>query len=137
VRESFTRQDVMQTIGAKLESVDPGEVSISLPYSRDLTQQHGFMHAEIMATIVDSSCGYAALSVSAPGTAVPTVEFKLNLLSPAAGESFLAQGSVIKSGRTICFTEGKIWGISAGNRLLVATLSATIMLIPDRADLEN
>ena len=137
VRESFQRQIVMQTIGASLESVEPGLVSIRLPFSRGLTQQHGFLHAGIVATIVDSTCGYAALSLTPDDTGVLTIEYKLNLLAPARGQSFLAVGRVVKPGRTICFTEGQVWAESLDQRKLVTTISATIMVVSDRNEVKG
>ena len=87
VRGSFAKQKLMQTIGATLTKVLPGEVEICLPYRDDLTQQHAFIHAGIVATIADTACGYAAFSLMSPEAAVLTVEYKINLLSPAVGES--------------------------------------------------
>ena len=57
VRESFGRQQVMTTIGAKLTHVAPGEIDIWLPYNTTLTQQHGFMHAGVVATIIGCATG--------------------------------------------------------------------------------
>src|SRR3990170_980725 len=92
VRASFARQTVMTTIGAHLGAMAPGAVDIALPFRADLCQQHGFLHAGIVTTIADSSCGYAALSLMAPDAAVLTVEFKVNLLAPARGDRLLARG---------------------------------------------
>ncbi|MFT5284996.1 MAG: hypothetical protein ACI8TQ_001157 [Planctomycetota bacterium] len=137
VRESFERQIVMQTIGASLESVKPGEVLIGLPFREDLTQQHGFLHAGIIATIVDSACGYAALSLTPANTGVLTIEYKVNLTAPARGTHFTATGRVIKPGRTICFTEGEVWGSDGDRPKLVATISASIMVMADRSDIKG
>jgi len=98
VRESFSRQKLMQTIGAALTKVMPGEVEISLEFRDELTQQHGFIHAGIVATLADTACGYAAFSLMAPDATVLTVEYKINLLSPAAGESLIALGKVTRRG---------------------------------------
>ena len=92
VRASFARQRAMETIGATLGRVEPGVVEVALPYRADLTQQHGFLHAGIVATILDSACGYAAFSLMAPDVAVLTVEYKINLLRPAQGDRFIATG---------------------------------------------
>ena len=86
IRESFARQDFMRTLGAELVSVAPGAVEVGLPIRPGLMQQHGFAHAGVVASIADSACGYAAMSVMEPGGDVVSVEFKLNLMSPAVGE---------------------------------------------------
>ena len=86
VRDSFIRQSVMATLGATLERVGPGEVDIALPYRADLGQQHGFLHAGILATILDSACGYAAFTLMPEDHAVLSVEFKVTLLAPASGD---------------------------------------------------
>src|SRR3954462_12484871 len=94
VQASFDRQAFMQTVGARLVSVEPGRVIIEWPFSSSLTQQHGFLHAGVVAAVADSACGYAALSLMPPGVAVLSVEFKVNLMKPAAGERFRAVGNV-------------------------------------------
>jgi uncharacterized protein (TIGR00369 family) len=130
VRASFGSQRVMATLGASLESVEPGQVTIALPFREDLTQQHGFLHAGVVATIGDSACGYAAFSLMPADAGVLTIEFKINLLAPARGERFRAIGRVIRPGRTITVT---VADVLAGDQL-VATLTATIMTILDRPD---
>src|SRR5438876_12036745 len=106
VRSSFSMQKVMQTIGACLTKVLPGEVEIQLPFHTDLTQQNNFLHAGIITTILDSACGYAAYSLMEANTDVLTIEFKINLLSPAAGELFIARGLVTKPGKNITVSSG-------------------------------
>lgn len=133
VRSSFARQVVMATIGAELTSVTPGTVEIEMPYSVALTQQHGFLHAGIISTALDSACGYAAYSLMPPDAAVLTIEFKLNLLSPGRGERFLFRGSVTKPGRTIIVADGQAYAYSAdGEARLIATMTATMMTITGR-----
>jgi uncharacterized protein (TIGR00369 family) len=132
VRESFSRQKLMQTIGATLTKVMPGEVEISLQFQVDLTQQHGFIHAGIVATLADTACGYAAFSLMAPDAAVLTVEYKINLLSPAAGDSLIALGKVTKPGRTLTVCSGDVFAVKEGDKKLVATMLATMMSIRDR-----
>ena len=97
VRESFALQNAMKTIGATLTSIMPGQVSIGMPFNEVFTQQHGFIHAGIISTLLDSACGYAAFSLMPENAAVLTIEFKINLLSPAKGESFEAIGRVKKT----------------------------------------
>jgi uncharacterized protein (TIGR00369 family) len=129
VRESFALQRVMQTIGASLESVGPGEVTISLPFRDDLTQQDGFIHAGITAAIADSACGYAAYSLMPPGASVLSIEFKQNLLSPAVGESFVAMARVIRPGRRIFVVRCEVFALLGGKRKHIAEMQATIMCI--------
>jgi uncharacterized protein (TIGR00369 family) len=135
VRSSFGRQQVMQTIGARLLSVEPGQVTIELPVRPELSQQHGFVHAGIVTTIVDTACGYAALSLSPPGFTVLSVEFKANFLAPAAGERLIARGGVKRPGRTITVSAGDVFAVRDGTEKLVATMLATMMLIAERPDL--
>ncbi len=137
VRESFARQQVMQTIGASLTKVSPGEIEIELPFRDDLTQQHGFLHAGIVTTIVDSACGYAALSLMPAGSAVLTIEYKVNFLSPAMGKRMIARGRVTKPGRTITVCTGDVLATSNGKEKLVATMLATMMTIREREELSG
>ena len=132
VRASFGRQRFMSTIGARLDRIAPGEVDIMLDVRPDLEQQHGFMHAGALAAAADSACGYAALSLMAPGTAVLSVEFKINLLAPAAGERVRARGRVIRAGRTITVCWGEVVAIAAESERVVATMVATMMTVRDR-----
>jgi uncharacterized protein (TIGR00369 family) len=105
-----------------------------LPFREDLTQQHGFVHAGIITAIVDSACGYAALSLMPPGVGVLTIEFKVNLLNPAAGIRFVARGQVVKPGRTIMVCTGEVVAERAdGTQQTVALMQATMMVVRDRA----
>lgn len=135
-RASFARQKLMQTIGAKLTRVSPGVAEIELPFRDDLTQQHGFLHAGIIATIGDSACGCAALSLAPVDSAVPSIEYKINLISPAPCGRFIARGCVTKPGRAITVCAGDVFALSEGNdRKLIATMLSTMMLLADRAGL--
>jgi uncharacterized protein (TIGR00369 family) len=129
VRESFARQKVMGTFGASLTELSPGRAEIRLPFSESLTQQHGFLHAGVLASVLDSACGYATLSLSPPNGAVLAVEFKINFLSPATGESFIARGKVLRAGRNLstCTAEG--FAATSGQEKLVATMLSTIMTV--------
>ena len=132
VRASFERQDAMKTIGATLGSVEPGRVVIELPWAKALTQQHGFLHAGMIATALDSACGYAAFSLMRSDAAVLTIEYKINLLAPAKGQRFRMVGDVIKPGRTITVVEGQAWAIDEVREKLVAAMSATLMAVIGR-----
>ncbi len=136
VQASFSRQRMMQTIGARLTSVSPGAVEIELPFNEDLTQQHGFLHAGAVATIGDTACGYAALSLASADMAVLTIEYKINLVAPAIGDKLVARGRVIRAGRTITVCSGDVFALNGqAEEKLIANMLATIMLLPKRDDL--
>ncbi len=135
VRNSFGRQAAMRTLGAVVNLVEPGEVEIEMPYRADLTQQHGFVHGGIVTAIVDSACGYAAFSLSAPDTAVLTVEYKVNFVAPAKGERLVARGEVVRPGATVTVCKGNVLAYEDGEEKLVATMLTTLMLMPNRPDL--
>jgi uncharacterized protein (TIGR00369 family) len=132
VRASFQRQEAMNTIGATLASVEAGRVTIELAWAKALTQQHGFLHAGMVATALDSACGYAAFSLMPVDAAVLTIEYKINLLAPAKGQRFRMVGEVLKPGRTITVAEGQAWAIDDGREKLVATMNATLMAVTGR-----
>lgn len=132
VAASFARQTVMATIGARLLRVAPGEVEIVLPVDAHLSQQHGFVHAGIVATIADSAAGYAALSLMRPGVGVLTAEFKINLLAPAAGDELIARGRVVRAGRTLTLALAEVHARKGGQEKLCAMLTATLMSVEGR-----
>lgn len=122
----------MATLGARLESVSPGLVEISLSPQPAISQQHGFVHAGAVSAIADSAAGYAALSLMPDGTGVLTTEFKINLLAPAAGDRILARGRVVKAGRTLTLAQSEVFAETNGEEKLVAFLTATLMAIEGR-----
>ena len=132
VRASFDRQGAMRTIGATLAGVEAGRVVIELPWAQALTQQHGFLHAGMVATALDSACGYAGSSLMPADAAVLTIEYKINLLAPAKGQRFRMEGLVIKPGRTITVAEGKAFAIDEGEEKLIATMGCTLMAVLGR-----
>jgi len=132
VRESFNKQQVMSLFGATLGRVEPGMVEIEMPYREELTQQHGFLHAGVITTVLDSACGYAALSVMPPGTGVLSIEYKVNLLAPGRGDRFVARGRVVRAGRTIIVCSGDVLATQDGQETMVATMLATMMVVRDR-----
>lgn len=127
----------MTTLGATLVSVHPGRVEIALPWSQPLTQQHGFLHAGMVATALDSACGYAGFSLMPVEAAVLTIEFKINLLAPAQGESFRMVGTVIKPGRTVTVCEGHAYAIDGGKEKLIATMGCTLMAVIGRDNIRG
>ena len=132
VQESFAAQAIMQTIDARLAEVDAGRVVIELPYATGLTQQDGFIHAGISATIMDSACGYAAFTLMPAEARVLTIEFKTNLLAPAAGEHFRAVGQVRKPGRSVTVAEADLFAVTGDDQKLVATMTGTLMTMLPR-----
>jgi uncharacterized protein (TIGR00369 family) len=127
VRQSFEQQRVMKVLNATLGRVEPGIVEISIPYSIDLTQQDGFIHAGIIATIADSACGYAAYTLMPANSRVLSVEYKVNLLRPAAGEAFLAHAEVVKAGKTITVVTCDVIARANDSSKTVATMLATMI----------
>lgn len=137
VRRSFERQTVMGTLGIALADVAPGRVVLEMSHRADLTQQHGFLHAGVVSTALDSACGYAAFSLMPADAAVLTIEFKVNLVAPARGPVFRFEGAVIKPGRTITVVEGRAIERGDQGERLVATMTATVMTVLGRAGIHH
>ena len=133
VRASFERQRFMATLGAVLERIVPGEVAIAFTHRDELTQQHGFLHAGVMTSVLDSACGYAALSVMEPGAGVLSVELKVNMLAPATGARFVATGRVVRAGRTLIVCTGEVTADAEGELVSVMLMQATMMAVRGRA----
>ena len=134
VRQSFERQGAMALIGARLLDLRPGYCALALTPRPEISQQHGYVHAGILATLVDSAGGYAGYSLFPENASVLTVEFKLNLLAPAQGERIVAEGFVVKSGRTLTITRGEVHAERDGARTLVAIMQQTLMAMHGKAD---
>ena len=132
VRDSFARQQFMATLGATIERVSPGEVLLAVPFSVSLTQQHGFLHAGVVASVIDSACGYAALTLMEPGAGVMSTEFKVNLLAPAAASRFVAVGRVVRAGRTLTVCQGELRAVQDDGEIMVAVMQGTMMAMRDR-----
>jgi uncharacterized protein (TIGR00369 family) len=120
----------MQTLSASVTRVDAGEVEIMMLVSSAITQQHGFVHAAALAAIMDSACGYAALSLMPEDSDVLAVEFKVNFVAPATGSSIRAVGTVIKAGKTITLTTANAYATSSEGEKLVAVMQATMIRSP-------
>jgi uncharacterized protein (TIGR00369 family) len=129
VRQSFARQAAMRLIGARLVELRPGYCSIELACRDELTQQHGYIHAGMVSAIVDSAGGYAGFTLFPADSDVLTVEFKVNLLAPAAGDRLIAIGEVVKPGRTLVITRGEVHAEKAGARTLCAIMQQTLMVM--------
>lgn len=139
-RDSFARQAAMTTLGATLDLVEPGRVVMAMDHRDALTQQHGFVHAGMVAAALDSACGYAAFTLMPDDAAVLTIEFKINLMAPARGPRFRFEGVVVKAGRTISVVDGRASQFDperGGEPALVATMTATVMTVRGREALRH
>ena len=132
VRASFGRQGAMALLGAALTRVEPGVVSIELPFRSDLTQQHGFFHAGITSTIADTAGGYAGFTLFPADSSVLTVEYKMNLLAPADGERLVATGRVLKPGRTLTVCDLEVVAVKAGRTTVCAVGMQTLICLAGR-----
>jgi uncharacterized protein (TIGR00369 family) len=130
VRESFGRQKAMALIGAALTVVEPGYVEIALPFRDDLTQQKGFVHGGILGMIADTACGYCAFSLMPAGCSLVTVEYKINILTPARG-SLVAKGQVVKAGRTLTVARAEVYSADGKH---VASMQQTLMMLAGSPD---
>lgn len=127
VRDSFHRQQAMALIGATMPVVEAGYTEIHLPHKPEVTQQHGFIHGGVVGMIADSAAGYAANTLTPADASVLTVEYKMNLLAPADGELLIAQGTVLKYGRTLTVTRAEVFAVKDGKKTLCAVMQQTIM----------
>ncbi len=139
VHASFERQAVMKTLGIGIDHVAPGRVVLSMGHRAELTQQHGFLHAGIVSTALDSACGYAAFSLMPADAAVLTIEFKVNLLAPARGPLLRFEGQVTKAGRTISVVDARAFqrASESADETLIATMTATVMTVLGRPNLHH
>lgn len=129
VRESFGRQAFMHTLGATLDEVGEGRTTIRLPRDAALAQQHNYLHGGALIAVLDSACGYAALSVAAPESEVLTAELKVNLLARATGAAVIARGRVVRAGRTLSVCQGDAYDADDPSKHL-ATMLATMVVVP-------
>ncbi len=129
VRRSFERQNAMSSLGITIENLEPGRIELNMPYLEAYTQQHGFMHAGILSTAMDSACGYAAFSLMSEEADVLTIEYKVNFMAAAKGDSFLLIGKVLNPGRTITVCQAEAYANKKGERKLVAHMTGTMMTI--------
>lgn len=137
LRESFAKQGIMSHIGAEVGAISPGHFEIKLPYSDDLSQQHGFFHGGVVGTIADSAGGYAAFSLMAAGDGILTVEYKMNLMAPADGDLLVARGEVVRPGRTLTVTRADVYVVKDGVEKQCAVMQQTLMRIVGRADVSG
>jgi uncharacterized protein (TIGR00369 family) len=135
VRASFDRQGMMTTLGVEVTAVEPGRVEMLLRHDDRFTQQHGFLHAGAVASVLDTACGYAAYSVMPPEAAVLTATYTINLLAPAAGERFTITGEVVRGGRTLVVCRGEAF--ADGDKRPFAVMQATMTAVFDRPGIQG
>ena len=129
LKVDFDRQGAMASMGITVGDVAPGRVVLEMPFNAEFSQHHGFMHAGVITSGMDSACGFAAFTLMDADAEVPTVEFKCNFMAPARGDRFRFEGAVVKSGRTLTFTEGRAIALDGENETIVATITATMMSV--------
>lgn len=129
IADSFNRQSAMTSIGATLTEVGAGRVVITLPMAGHILQQHGFVHGGVIGMIADSACGYSALTLMEADKAVLTSEYKINLLAPAVGERFEAEGRVLRAGKRVHVVMGEVFACKASERKSIAVMLATMMVV--------
>lgn len=134
VHASFVRQEAMHLIQATLPVIEPGRTEIHMPHWHGIEQQHGFVHGGVVGMIADSAAGYAAMTVVPEGASVLTVEYKINMMAPAAGEKLIARGQVIRPGRTLIITKAEVFAVKDGQESLCALMQQTIMVMSSRAE---
>lgn len=129
VRASFQQQGLMSHLGARMVRVEPGTAEVEVDYRPELTQQQGFFHGAVTTAIVDTACGYAALTLMPAGSEVLTVEFKINLLAPAQGRALTARGRVVRSGQTVTVCHGDAYAVTDGVPTHCATMTTTMIRV--------
>jgi uncharacterized protein (TIGR00369 family) len=134
VHDSFARQPFMNHLGARITALAPGFCEITVDYRRELTQQHGFVHGGVLASIADSAAGYAAFSLMPADASVLTVEYKINLLRPGQGEAMIARARVLKPGRTLSVVQADVFARGATGEEQVVSSLQTLMCLAGRAD---
>lgn len=135
IHTSFAKQGLMTAFGARIDALAHGMVTLAMPHNAGVTQQHGFFHGGTVGALADTACGYAALSVVGEGEAGLTAEYKINLLSPADGDTLIAVGKVIKSGRTLIVCQGEVFVEKAGVRKQCATMLMTLCVVKNLSNL--
>lgn len=134
VRTSFERQNAMALIQASMPLIEHGRTEIHLPHWPGIEQQHGFVHGGVVGMIADSAAGYAAMTVVPASASVLTVEFKMNLMSPADGEQLIARGKVVRPGRTLIITQAEVFAVKDGRETLCALMQQTIMVMHGKTE---
>ena len=128
---AFEKQPIARTLGISIAALEPGFCEMRLPFREELTQQHGFFQAGIVAMLADNAGGWAAYTLMPPKSEVLAVEFKINLMSPAKGDEMIARARVVKSGRTLTVTSIEVSMLDGGNEVDAALMQQTCIAIVD------
>lgn len=136
-REIFERQSFMRMIGARIAALSPGYCELELPYRDDLCQQNVFLHGGVITSIADTSCGIASSTLLSPEAGILSVEFKYNMMAPAAGERFIARGRVIRPGRTLTIAESAVFAVKNGEENEIGRMLATMMFLEGKGGMQG
>lgn len=136
-REIFGRQSFMRMIGARIAALAPGACDLELPYREDLCQQNVYLHGGVITSLADTSCGIAASTLLSESAGILTVEFKYNLMGPAAGERFVARGRVVRPGRTLTVTESFVFAVKDGTETEIGRMLATMMFLEGKGAMQG
>lgn len=126
VRDIFERAPFIQHIGVRFEDCGPGWCESSLVLEPRHLQQDDFVHAGVLAAVADHAAGAAAATMIAADRMVLTVEFKINLLRPAMGESLRCRADLLKCGRRLIIAESSVFTTAKGKEKLVAKAMVTL-----------
>ena len=129
VRASFAAQSAMRSLQIKLVSLQPGGITIQLEKSDDLLQQQGFMHGGVLTAGLDSACGFAALTLSAPSVEVLSIEFKTSFFRPVTTDKVQVIGRVIKAGKRVSFCEAEAFSLKDDDQILLAKMSSSVAMV--------
>ena len=110
--------------GLSVTSASAGLVELSLPWRAEFGQYSGFLHAGLIGALIDTACGYAAVTVAGPN--VLAAHYAVNCLRPAQGERFIARARVVRAGKTQVFTACELFAVTAQEEKLVATGDALL-----------
>lgn len=136
-REIFERQSFMRMIGGKIARLEPGVCDLELPYREDLCQQNVYLHGGVITSIADTSCGIAASTLLSPEAGILSVEFKYNMMAPAAGDRFVARGRVVRPGRTLTIAESFVFAVEDGVETEIGRMLATMMFLEGKGAMQG
>lgn len=136
-REIFERQTFMRMIGARIVSLAPGACDLELPHRDDLCQQNIYLHGGVVTAIADTSCGIASSTLMSAEAGILSVEFKYNMMAPAAGERFIARGRVVRPGRTLTIAESSVVAIKDGGEAEIGRMLATMMFLEGKGGMQG
>ncbi len=119
----------MGHLGARITEIAPARVRIVLRAVPKSPSSTATSTPAPPSAIADSAGGYAALTLFPENTEVRTVEYKINLLSPAVGDQAEAVGTVLRPGRTLSVCRLEVFGVQDGRPKLVAAGQQTLIRV--------